>query len=294
MTHAVAGAAPQAAGEPEAAEIRWRAEACYFDRVARAVDEGRLPVDPLVLDRYRRPRLRRRFNKEFRFRTLGPLAGKKVLDVGCGDGLNAVLMARLGASVTGLDVSGEVVELARRRAAANGVAGSTTFVCGPVETAEFPRGSFDVIWGEEILHHVVDDLERVLRRLTAWAKPSGLLLFAEPIALSGALRRLRSALAARPRPIAGERPLAAGDLDLLRRSLPDLRLRPYCLFARLVPFLLGGVSYERSSRARRAIVNTIDSVDYLLLSLPLVRRLGGVGVLYGHPLPARAPDAAGG
>ena len=57
------------------------------------------------------PALRRRFNKEFRFMLMGDLRGKAVLDVGCGDGLNAVMLARLGARVTGVDVSPRAVAL---------------------------------------------------------------------------------------------------------------------------------------------------------------------------------------
>jgi 2-polyprenyl-3-methyl-5-hydroxy-6-metoxy-1,4-benzoquinol methylase len=262
-----------------------------FDRTAPPVDERRLPVDPRVLERYRRPALRRRFNKEFRFRVLGPLAGKSVLDVGCGDGLNAVLLARRGARVTGLDASAGAVALARRRAEVNGVSERTTFVCAPVETTEFPPGSFDVVWGDEILEQVPDDLDRVLRRMASWARPSGLVLFAEPINLCNPLRRFRSLIRTRTHARLGARPLVGRDLDVVRRHVPDLRVRPYCFLGRLVPLILAGSNYERSSPTRRALVNVIDSVDYLLLSLPLVKRLGAVCVMYGHPRPARAVDA---
>jgi 2-polyprenyl-3-methyl-5-hydroxy-6-metoxy-1,4-benzoquinol methylase len=264
----------------------------FFDRTARDVGRRRLPVDPLVLDRYRRPALRRRFNKEFRFRVLGPLAGQRVLDVGCGDGLNAILLAKMGARVTGLDISAGAVEVARRRAEVNGVSERTTFVCAPVETAEFAPDSFDIIWGDEILQVVLDDLDRVLRRVASWARPAGLILFAEPVNLCDPLRRLRSVIPARTEVTPGARPLVRSDLDLLRGYVPDVRLRHYCLFGRLVPFILAKSSYERSSFLRRAIVNAIDSLDYLLLSLPLVKRLGVVCVMYGHPRKASAADAA--
>ena len=66
--------------------------------------------------RYTKPQLRARFNKEFRFLLLGDLRGKTLLDVGCGDSLNVALLAKMGAEVTGLDVSSGAVALARRRA----------------------------------------------------------------------------------------------------------------------------------------------------------------------------------
>ena len=43
---------------------------------------------------------------------------------------------------------------------------------------------------------------------------------------------------------------------------------------------------------RRAVVNAIDSVDYVLLSLPLLKRLGGVCVMYGHPEKTATRDPA--
>jgi 2-polyprenyl-3-methyl-5-hydroxy-6-metoxy-1,4-benzoquinol methylase len=261
-----------------------------FDQAARNVDGHRLGIDPLVLERYARPALRRRFNKEFRFRTLGNLAGKTVLDVGCGDGLNAVLLAKRGARVTGLDDSPAATERARRRARVNGVSERTVFVCAPVETADLPADSFDIVWGDEFLHRVLDDLEPVLRRLVSWTKPSGLLLFAEPVNLANALRRVRSAIPLHRLATSTGRPLVRRELDLLRRYVPDVRVRHYCLFGRAVPFILAKSNYERSSLSRRAIVNAIDLVDYVLLSLPLVKRLGGAGVIYGHP--RQAPDAA--
>src|SRR5215213_4828095 len=51
-----------------------------------------------------------------------PLDGKSALDVGCGAGLLAEPLARLGATVAGIDASPELIEAARRHAAAMGLA----------------------------------------------------------------------------------------------------------------------------------------------------------------------------
>src|SRR5712692_1578607 len=257
---------------------RWEEEARFFDQAARSIDEGRLPIDPLTLGRYSRPILRKKFNKEFRLRILGRLTGKTLLDVGCGDGHNAVMFARMGARVTGLDVSPGAVELARRRANVNGVADLTTFICSPVETADIAPDSFDIVWADAILHHVLDDLDLVLRHLARWTRPSGLLMFAEPVNLANALRRLRALIPVHTEATPGERPLIRAELDLVRRYVRDLRMRHYYLFGRLDQFILTEMNYERSSLPRRAVVNAIDSVDYALLSLPLLKRLGGVCV----------------
>src|SRR5229473_889893 len=78
--------------------------------------------------------------------------------------------------------------LARRRANVNGVADLTTFICSPVETADIAPDSFDIVWADAILHHVLDDLDLVLCHLARWTRPSGLLMFAEPVNLANALR----------------------------------------------------------------------------------------------------------
>jgi SAM-dependent methyltransferase len=81
---------------PGLREERWKQEARFFDEQSQNLEIGL--IDPLTLERYRSAR-RLRFNKEFRFHLLGDLRGKRVLDVGCGDGANTVLLAKLGAAM---------------------------------------------------------------------------------------------------------------------------------------------------------------------------------------------------
>jgi 2-polyprenyl-3-methyl-5-hydroxy-6-metoxy-1,4-benzoquinol methylase len=264
-------------------EERWGQEAAFFDRQAARVGDMALPIDPLAFRRYTRPAPRRRFNKEFRFRVLGNLSGRRVLDVGCGDGLNMTMFAKMGADVTGIDVSPGALDVAHRRAEVNGVADSVRLVCSPIETADLPDASFDVVWGDGILHHVLDELEPTVRRLVRWVKDDGLIVFSEPVNLFEPLRRLRRLVPVHTDATPGERPLVASELEIVRRYVPDLRLRHYMLLGRLDRFVLVNFNYERSAGIRRAIVNAIDLLDYGLLSLPLIDRLAGACVLYGHP-----------
>ena len=263
-------------------EERWKEEAAFFDQAAQRVDGAALSIHPLTWHRYTRPTLRRRFSYEYRFRLLGELAGRTLLDVGCGDGVNAVLLARMGARVTGLDISPGALEVARRRAAANGVADRVSLVCAPIEAAELPAASFDIVWGDGILHHVLDDLEQVIRRLVSWAAPNGLVVFAEPTNLNRTLRRLRALVPVRTEATPGERPMLRAEIELLRRYAPDLQIRHYSLFGRLDRFILVDYNYERSSLLRRALVNALSSLDWTLLSVPGVRRLAGTCVMHSR------------
>jgi 2-polyprenyl-3-methyl-5-hydroxy-6-metoxy-1,4-benzoquinol methylase len=261
---------------------RWIKEAAYFDREAERT-EAKLKLDPLVVRRYTAPRLRRRFNLEYRFGVMGSLEGKRVLDVGCGDGSNAVLLALRGARVTGIDLSPKTVELARRRAEANGVGDMVEFICSPIETAPLPEQYFDIVWGDSILHHVLEDLDPVLSSLMRSLKPDGLFVFAEPVNLCASLRRLRMMV---PVPIDGtpdERPLVAEEVERVVRCARRCTIRRFRLLTRLDRFILKGYSYEHSSAPRRLLYECLSFLDCSLLSLPGLKRLTGVCVLHGQP-----------
>jgi 2-polyprenyl-3-methyl-5-hydroxy-6-metoxy-1,4-benzoquinol methylase len=264
----------------ESRQQRWREEQSFFDQTAAEIDLA--AMDPLALRRYAGP-LRRRFSKEFRLRLLGDLRGKKLLDVGCGEGSNGVLLAKLGAEVTGIDISPRSIQVARQRAEINQVAAQCRFICSPLETAELANDSFDLIWGDGILHHVLPDLPAVLGRLAHWAKPEALLVFGEPINLNPTLRRIRFLVPVKTEATPGERPLEGGEIALVRRYIPDLRMRHFGLLGRLDRFVLVKYNYERSNWGRRAVSNCGAMLDWAALAVPGLRRLGGSVVLFGHP-----------
>jgi 2-polyprenyl-3-methyl-5-hydroxy-6-metoxy-1,4-benzoquinol methylase len=261
---------------------RWKSEAVFFGERAEKSEQHIAPADPLAIRRYSPP-LRRRFNKEFRFLLMGDLRGKSLLDVGCGDGSNAVMLAQLNAFVTGIDISPKTIDLAWKRAEIKGVKDSVRFCCSPLETAHFPKNSFDVIWGDAILHHLIAELGFIVGKLTEWAKPGALLLFGEPINFNNALRKFRFMLPVKTDATPDERPLEPADMQILRRHIPDLQMRPFSLFGRLDRFILPAANYERAAWPRRAVSNCLATLDYFLLSLPGVSRLGGTAVMYGHP-----------
>ena len=266
----------------EREHVRWKAEADFFDQVAAREMQNLLPIDVLVLRRYGARSPRRRFNKEFRFRVMGDLRGKEVLDLGCGDGSHSVLLAKFGARVTGIDISAKSIELAKLRAEINSVKDSVQFICSPLETAELPVNSFDLIWGDAILHHVIDNLAITLERLTRWAKPGSLMLFTEPVNFNKTLRRLRLRLPITTDATPDERPLEPHEIAIVRRHLADFQICFFSLLGRLNRFIMIDSNYEHSSLTRRALVNAIACLDYFLLAIPGIRNLGGVAVFYGH------------
>jgi len=105
-----------------------------------------------------------------------PLAGKRALDVGCGAGLLAEPLARLGASVCGIDAAPENIAAARLHAEGQGLA--IDYRAG--ELAEQARGeTFDLVTAMEVVEHVADPAAFVAGLASVLA-PGGLLLMSTP------------------------------------------------------------------------------------------------------------------
>lgn len=164
------------------------------------------------------------------FDALGNLAGRRVLDLGCGHGMAAVALARRGAVVTACDLSLGYVREAGLRAAANHVAVRLVVCDG--EQLPFADGSFARIWGNAILHHL--DMARAAAELDRVLAPGGIAVFCEPW---GGNRWLAWARRALPYPgkerTADEAPLLSRDVERLRDFFPDLEVHGYQLLAML-------------------------------------------------------------
>jgi 2-polyprenyl-6-hydroxyphenyl methylase/3-demethylubiquinone-9 3-methyltransferase len=80
-----------------------------------------------------------------------PLAGKRAADVGCGAGLLAEPLARLGAEVTGVDAAPETIAAARMHAEGQGLA--IDYRVGGVEVLD---GRYDLVASLEVIEHVTD------------------------------------------------------------------------------------------------------------------------------------------
>lgn len=126
----------------------------YFDAHARTFDS-------IYLDE---SRFARWFNHAFRqaiydrfqiaLQASGDVSGKQVLDIGCGSGRYAVEYARRGASrIVGVDLSSDMLDLARGLAAREGVSDRCEFVQGDFLALDFSR-RFDVVLAMGVFDYI--------------------------------------------------------------------------------------------------------------------------------------------
>jgi 2-polyprenyl-3-methyl-5-hydroxy-6-metoxy-1,4-benzoquinol methylase len=175
-----------------------------------------LVANPALLARYSAPPANTPFQLEYSFHLLGDVQDKKVLDYGCGAGENALLLASRGASVTGIDISPELIEIAKRRLELNGLSAEFRAISG-YETG-LPDGSMDVVFCMAVLHHL--DLELARREVFRVLKPGGVLIVQEPVRDSRTYAFLRGLIPYSSHDNSEfERPLRKEEIDAFAQGL---------------------------------------------------------------------------
>jgi SAM-dependent methyltransferase len=104
------------------------------------------------------------------------VAGRRVLDLACGEGFGAALLADAAGSVTGVDVDERAVEHARH----NYEAANLEFrVASATDLSDFADGAFDAVVAFEMIEHVAEQ-EQVLAEVARVLAPAGLLVVSTP------------------------------------------------------------------------------------------------------------------
>lgn len=191
---------------------------------------------------------------------LGPLAGKRILDFGCGHGMASTCLARAGAEVLAFDLSSNYVQEAVARAQANGVS-IQGFVA---DGAKLPIASqsLDGIWGVAILHHL--DMQQAALEIRRVLRPGGVAVFCEPWGGNPILEWARRTL-----PYVGkertvdEKPLLPQELELLRQGFPTMEVEHVQLLGMI-----------RRAWRQMPGLNLLDRFDAALLRHHRVLRIG--------------------
>jgi 2-polyprenyl-3-methyl-5-hydroxy-6-metoxy-1,4-benzoquinol methylase len=267
------GLSGQDAGSEQ--DARWKREAEFFD--AEEYAEG--PIDPITIQRY--VELKRPWtNAEYPYSLLGDLTGKKVFEIGCGDGTNSILLALRGAEVHAVDISSRAIAIARERAKLHGLEDRVHFECAPLEQYVLRKQhAFDVIVGFAVLHHVLPVLDQILNDLKKLAHPKSEFLFCEPVAKWHWLRKVRLALPIKVHGTPDERPLNAREMKLLQQHFPRMQTRYFGLTTRVgLRFL--PPNYEKAPPFFRSCWDTLMGFDRFLLNTLKLDGLGSTVIVY--------------
>ena len=166
---------------------------------------------------------------------LAPLAGRRVLDVGCGGGILSEAMARLGATVTGIDLSEKPLRVAQLHLLESGLDVEYLGISAE-EMAEKNPGTFDVVTCMELLEHVPDPASTVAA-CAKLIKPGGRVFFStinrNPKAYAFAVIGAEYLLKMLPK----------GTHDYARFIKPS-ELSHWCRDAGLEPLELTGMTYN--------------------------------------------------
>jgi 2-polyprenyl-6-hydroxyphenyl methylase/3-demethylubiquinone-9 3-methyltransferase len=124
-------------------------------------------INPVRIDFVRR-HLLAHFGRDAR--SLSPFTGLSLADIGCGGGLVAEPMTRLGFTVTGLDADAQAIATARAHAAASGLA--IDYRVADIEALARAGERFDVALALEIVEHIADR-QAFFAALGVFLKPGG-------------------------------------------------------------------------------------------------------------------------
>jgi SAM-dependent methyltransferase len=241
-------------GVPE--EARLARERQFHDAVARDLSpELLLPQPPGPLE-------------EALLEAAGDLRGRRVLDLGCGSGDLTLMLLERGARVTALDLSPEMVRIARERAELFGRPDDADWVAAAVEASGLPSGAYDLVLGRFILHHL--ELEPAAAEIVRLLAPQGRAVFLENSARNPVLMLARRHLAGRlgiPRlGTEDEMPLRPSDVGVLSHAFGSVELSyPVFEFLRLFDRQVLRFRWPRLSRAIAAADTEIARL------VPLVR-----------------------
>jgi SAM-dependent methyltransferase len=205
-----------------------RAEIARSSVEATLTADQALRVSRQTFERYTDPPADTAYSLEYAYHQLGRVEGKRVVDFGCGSGANSVLLANRGAHVWGIDISEDLLRLAKRRLAVSGREGGATFIAGSAHDMPFPDNSIDVVFGIAILHHL--DLDLVSREVRRVLKPGGRAIFQEPVRNSRAIRFMRSLIPYRAPDVSPyERPLTDAELERFAAGFTAWSVRAFAL-----------------------------------------------------------------
>jgi SAM-dependent methyltransferase len=184
-----------------------------------------------------------------------PMAGKRVLDLGCGDGAYSLELAIQGAaSVLGVDPAEAAVEAASRKAAASGLQDRARFMVGNIYDLRLPH-TFDCVVLCGVLHHLPDPAAAI-KAASEW---SDTLLIVEPNGLNPILKVMER--------------LSRYHREHEELSFLPGKLNSWCLQAGLIPKFRRFINFV-PMMCPDWMARLCEALGPILEPLPLIRQIG--------------------
>jgi 2-polyprenyl-3-methyl-5-hydroxy-6-metoxy-1,4-benzoquinol methylase len=257
-------------------------EASFHDAWANSTDLD----DVRVIEAFEGPTA---LENTFILSKMGPLQGKRLLDIGAGLGESSVYFALKGAKVTVVDISPRMVATALSLGQKFGV--HLEGVVSSAESLNLQPETYDIIYAANTLHHV-QDRTSFFRQVRSALKPGGEFFSYDPLAYNPVVNIYRRMATEVRTP--DEAPLTTADVGLAREYFEDVQHREFWI-ATLILFLkyyvLDRVSPNEDRYWKRILKETnsqlvwwkpLRILDGLLTRLPLVRWLAWNVVIWGR------------
>lgn len=249
----------------EASELDLRARIALEARVTDAIGVN-IQLPSIPPNWTFRDYSHRRPWRQFMFDFLGPLAGKTILDLGCGYNPTPVYFALAGAQqVIACDVSPRAVEFVSNLVRNYELQNVITTHCCPAESLPLNDDSIDLVHGEAVLHHL--DLETSSTELLRVLKKGGRAAFKDPLGHNFLLETARDYLPYRwKHAVKGtDRPLRFSEIKRFGQKFSHCEARGFGLFSMLASYLYG----RRDSRFQ-SVMHSVD--DRVLRFAPWLQR----------------------
>ncbi|MBN8544091.1 MAG: class I SAM-dependent methyltransferase [Alphaproteobacteria bacterium] len=128
---------------------------------------------------YMRQNLAEVLTREIFVEGMGPIEGRRFLDVGCGAGDYMALIAHMGGNVSGIDLNTQQLERGRAAFASAGLRGD--FVEGDARTLPFADGQFDVVYSADVFEHLsYETKQSLIAEMYRVLKPGGIVIIKTP------------------------------------------------------------------------------------------------------------------
>lgn len=185
---------------------------------------------------------------------LGNIKGKKILDIGCGNGALSFYLARKGAKVTGIDLSNNFIEACQKAAKSSNL--NLEFESMNAQIPDFDDDVFDIVVGLRVIHHL-PNIELFFKECKRILKKKGFIVFIEPLKKNVIVELNRKFFAPAKR-TRYEHPLNISDLEKAEEIFNNIEHYEFFLLSPLARFFQNFIKKKQLFKISYKFLNIIE------------------------------------